>query len=224
MSKSNFSFADFVIELKEKASDIAPKPVEQREERKYFLIVCEGEKTEPNYFKYFKNKLPKNLVSTIELVGLGDNTLNVVNKAIEERDRRLANPVAPNYDEVWAIFDKDDFPDDRFNLSIQQALNGNISCGYSNQAFELWYVLHFQYLDANLHRSQYFSILSKITGKKYEKNSDEMVEFIFENGDIDLAISSAKKLELIHSGKSPSDSVPYTSVYKIVELLLKYCN
>ena len=30
-----------------------------KSKRRFFLIVCEGEKTEPNYFESLKNDLPK---------------------------------------------------------------------------------------------------------------------------------------------------------------------
>ena len=47
-----------------------------------FLIVCEGEKTEPNYFKAFPKKIGK-LIYDIEFEGGGISTLGVVEKAIE---------------------------------------------------------------------------------------------------------------------------------------------
>ena len=43
-------------------------------ERERVLIVCEGEKTEPNYFKAIKAELPRHVVE-VELHGEGDNTL-----------------------------------------------------------------------------------------------------------------------------------------------------
>ena len=48
------------------------------------LIVCEGEKTEPNYFKSF----PENpeVYDALDVTGLGNNTVAVVKKAIELRD------------------------------------------------------------------------------------------------------------------------------------------
>ncbi|MGS2727945.1 RloB family protein [Psychroserpens sp. BH13MA-6] len=221
--KNNFSFADFLKELEESKEKEVVKKVEQLQERKYFLIVCEGEKTEPNYFRYFRNKLPKHLLNTVELVGEGDNTLNVVKKAISLKLERLKDPITPEFDEVWAVFDKDDFPNERVDSAFNLANQSNIKCAFSNQSFELWYVLHFQYLDANLHRSQYIEILSDILGLKYEKNSEEIVELIFEKGDLNLAVKSSKKLEEINKGKSPSNSAPFTSVYLLVENLMEYC-
>ena len=41
------TFADFLRELKQNAV-VAPKSVEAIPERQYFLIVSEGERTEPN--------------------------------------------------------------------------------------------------------------------------------------------------------------------------------
>jgi hypothetical protein len=64
------------------------KPVEVTAQRKYFLIVCEGEKTEPAYFKYIQRMLPNHLLTTVEIRGEGDNTINIVKKAIAIRDAR----------------------------------------------------------------------------------------------------------------------------------------
>ncbi|WP_254066475.1 RloB domain-containing protein [Microcystis aeruginosa] len=50
-----------------------------RETRKKFLIVCEGEKTEVNYFKAFD--VPKKIEVTVR--GEGKNSLSLVNKAIQ---------------------------------------------------------------------------------------------------------------------------------------------
>ena len=35
--------------------------------RKYFLIVCEGEKTEPNYFESLKQDLPKGVLTSCRI-------------------------------------------------------------------------------------------------------------------------------------------------------------
>ena len=101
-------------------------PIRQR-----FLIVCEGEKTEPNYFRKFR--IP-GLVVQVE--GLGINTMSLVHETINLREQG-------DYDQVWCVFDKDDFPDKNFNAAIALAKRNRIRVAYSNQSFELWYVLHF---------------------------------------------------------------------------------
>jgi len=48
-----------------------------------WLIVCEGEKTEPNYFKgveaFFKNELAEEFKINFVVEGEGKNTLSLVN-------------------------------------------------------------------------------------------------------------------------------------------------
>jgi hypothetical protein len=220
--KSKFSFKDFVEELKLSAAESTSKTPESKEERRYFLIVTEGEKTEPNYFNRFKTFLPKNLLSTIDLIGEGDNTIHIVNKAIEEKIKRQGDPIKPDYDEVWAVFDKDSFPNERVDNAVKIAIANDIEPALSNQAFELWYVLHFQFLDSDLHRSLYFEILSSILGTKYEKNTEKIIDLIWKKGDVQQAIKRAKVLEENAKGNTPSNSVPTTGVYKLVENLLAY--
>lgn len=224
MAKKNktISFSDFLNQLKEN-SVTTSKVVESKEERKYFLIVCEGERTEPKYFNYFRNLLPKELLDTVEISGEGDNTLNIVRKALAYKEERESNILLPNYDEVWAVYDKDDFPNERYHRAIELASQNNINSGHSNQSFELWYVLHFEFLHSALHRSDYIKILSKKLGFKYEKNDERVVRYLFEKCDVRQAIKWAKQLDIIHEDKNPSNSCPSTQIYKLVELLLVYC-
>ncbi len=48
--------------------------------RRWFLIVCEGEKTEPNYFRSFPVDTK---VIKLDIKGEGKNTKSLVEKAIE---------------------------------------------------------------------------------------------------------------------------------------------
>ena len=109
------------------------KKNKSRELAIYFLIVCEGEKTEPNYFKSFPKKIGK-YVYNIEFEGGGISTLKVVEKAIE-----LRNDSKQKYDRVWAVFDRDSFNANSFNSAILKAKANNIGCAWSNEAFELWF-------------------------------------------------------------------------------------
>ena len=147
------------------------RPVEIREQRKWFLIVCEGEKTEPNYFKSF----PVNKeVIDLEIYGEGQNTKTLVDRAIELKDEGKYN--ADNNDEVWCVFDRDSFPAKNFNVAMTNAQHNGINLAYSNQAFELWYLLHFHYYDTAIFRKDYKKMLTKLLGHKYEKNSTKIYE------------------------------------------------
>ena len=57
------------------------------------MIVCEGEKTEPNYFEKFKGKYG-NVIFEIDCGGKGYNTLKVVEEAINQRQKILIDTIA----------------------------------------------------------------------------------------------------------------------------------
>ena len=182
------------------------------------LIVCEGERTEPNYFKAKIDDRHSKVIQ-VDVEGEGRGTLSLIKKTIKLRDR--SNKV---YDKVWAVFDKDDFRD--FNESIKLAKENKVECAWSNESFELWYCLHFLYLDAGVNRSQYIEILErevrKKTGEKkykYRKNYEQMYSLLQHLGDEDIAIEHAKRLEKNYKNKNYKTHNPCTMVYKLVEEL-----
>lgn len=80
------------------------------------LIVCEGEKTEPNYFRAFSR-----LISSVKVKveGCGMNTLSLVKKTWEISQKARKN--GENYDQVWCVFDKDNNPLDHFKAACKLA-------------------------------------------------------------------------------------------------------
>lgn len=189
------------------------------DQRVYFLIVCEGTKTEPNYFRAFENILPRYSLD-IEVVGTAKNTLQVIDETISRR-----NNSQKKYDSVWAVFDKDSFPADHFDNAIKKGNAHNIKCAYSNEAFELWYILHFVYLNTGISRLDYQKQiehhLKQKTEKKfkYKKNDQNMFSLLKEHGSQKHAILRAKKLEKLHVGTKFHEQNPCTRVYALVEEL-----
>lgn len=89
-----------------------------------YLIVCEGKKTEPNYFQGIKRKIEvkykdkvdvKNKVE-LDIEGTGRNTKDLVEYAI-----RLRSLSEIPYGHTWVVFDKDSFSDEQFNNAIFMA-------------------------------------------------------------------------------------------------------
>jgi hypothetical protein len=64
--------------------------IHQYKKLKTILIYCEGEKTEPNYFKSFRQHLHNPQVN-IEIGGAGYNTLSLVKKIIELKKEAKKN-------------------------------------------------------------------------------------------------------------------------------------
>ena len=122
------------------------------------------------------------------------------------------------YDQVWCVFDKDDFSD--FDDAISYAYKQGLHVAYSNEAFELWYLLHYDYLISALHRGQYQNILSDRLGRKYKKNDPTIYDDILDKQN--MAIQNAKKLMDFFNSSSPSKSNPSTTVYKLVIELNKF--
>ncbi|GAB4496920.1 MAG: hypothetical protein OHK0052_07630 [Anaerolineales bacterium] len=185
--------------------------VEHRPERKRFLIVCEGEQTEPNYFKAFR------VNAVVEVVGAGMVTTSLVAEA-----ERLANQADNNnrYDQVWVVFDKDSCSNQDFNRAIEDAHKLGFFVAYSNEAFELWYVLHFNYMDSALHRSQYIEILTQHLWRTYQKNDPLLYETLLARQE--TALRNAKKLLETYQPHNPATDNPCTTVHLLVDELNRH--
>jgi hypothetical protein len=201
-------------------SDYLRRQTKTRETRKRFLIVCEGERTEVNYFKAFT--VPKKIEVMVK--GEGKNSLSLVEKAIKIIDNLNKDD---SFDQIWCVFDKDNCSKEQFNQAEGLAKQKNIKIAYSNEAFEIWFILHFQYLDIATYRSEYLTILTNQMQKygllnkkeKYEKNREDMYEKLKPYQT--TAITNAAKLiqDRDEAKKHPFDANPSTTVQELVQEL-----
>ena len=187
-----------------------------REVKQSFLIVCEGEKTEPDYFKAFRMT-----AATIKAVGQAMNTMTLVNKAISIREADQKRKRV--YDQCWVVFDKDDFPAKDFNQAIQLAEKNGFHVAYSNQAFEYWFLLHFNLYTGAIHRNQYKDMLTKLTGMPYSKSEGYgavMYNLLLSRQQ--QAISNAETVLAEISHGNPAEEESSTTVHCLVWELNKY--
>jgi len=180
-----------------------------------FLIVCEGEKTEPNYFRKFP--INKDIVE-IKVEGAGYVTDSLVAKAIELKEKAIQEKRP--YNQVWCVFDKDSNPSHNFNRAIQLAKNNNIKIAYSNEAFELWYLLHFEYLQSALPRNRYIDKLSILLGHAYQKNSIIMYDEL--RNKQKKARLFADKLLQSYPIFNPANNNPSTTVHLLVKEINRF--
>ena len=187
------------------------------------LIVCEGIKTEPNYFRALSKKRNGIFVIDMDVDGAGANTKQVVEKAIELRDKATIP-----YDRVWAVFDKDSFPDVKFNGAIQKAASNGIDVAWSNEAFELWYLYHFHNRVTAMSRSEYKKAISKAVNNSplhkggqytYAKNANDNYEIMRKYGSEEDAIRWAEEKAKEYSDNRFASHNPCTMVYKLVRQL-----
>lgn len=213
-----FDFKAYTEELK---SQLKPKAFNSKKLRQSILIVCEGKKTEPLYFESFKKRLPKEIVKQVTITGKGMNTTSLITAATEENGKK-----ENGFDQTWIVMDRDSFTSKNVNDAHHQANILGYKMAYSDESFELWYLLHFIYLDTPIDRNAYIKKLNFILNEKglpkYSKASQEMYSILEEFGNQNLAIKYSKKLEKIHSNKTFANRKPSTSVYKLVDLLNEY--
>lgn len=212
------------------------RPIRFRRYEYLFLIVCEDQKTEPSYFERFKSQIPKETLY-LKPVGTGRDPKGVVEKAIEERNL-LAKEANKEVDCVWVVFDKDDADEnaskiqnfeDAFTISNTE----NFKIAYTNEAFELWLLLHFIDIDKNtpIPREEIYRSLKeefqKIEGyENYEYNhstiDERTIEIVFKAGDRNLAIKRAEILLEHHKENAPIDANPSTKVHILINELLEW--
>ena len=208
---------------RDKAWNRKPKPTSYRIEEipinKTILIVCEGQ-TEELYFKSFQVLGVR--VDAVNLGGQSKLKLVETTEMIQSDEAR---------DEVWCVFDMDvkrgeaEFSD--FDNAIERANSLGYRVAYSNDAFELWFYLHFEYTDAENHRTFYYEELGKRLELNYEKDGKRFdfcqkvygILEIHEQSSQVKAIERARKLYEERSDLPYHQQNPVTKVFELVEEL-----
>lgn len=213
------------LKAKRRTETSLERPAPVLTEKPTILIVCEGKNTEPSYFNQFRLSS-----ATIKPVGEGFNTISLVNRAIQ-----IANQ--GNYEQVWCVFDKDDFSNADFNNAITVAEANGFGIAYSNQAFEYWILLHFNdHQGGGMHRDEYNDKINislkefniSYDGKKSKVITDDIFELL--DGIDDKTGKERKRLAIERAEKSynrfdhsnPAIEESTTTVFRLVNELLKY--
>ena len=192
----------------------------------YHLIVTEGTDTEPAYFGAIKEIINKRYPEKIHLdvSGEGDNTISLFGRA-----KLLAGNNSNVYKHVWIVYDTDDFPADHIDRVLQLCVENSTEetmfhAIWSNQCIELWFLLHFSFMQSDIHRTEYWPKLTEhlkqIGAGEYMKNRKDMYQILYPY--MEYAIGNAKRLNALNDGKLPSKAAPGTKVYELVEVLKPY--
>lgn len=183
-------------------------------ERRRVLIFSEDSKSSTYYLKAFPIDFQR---FEVKVVGTGMNTDSLVQEVIDQVQKAAKNGV--RYSEVWCVFDRDSFPIQNYSRAFELASGAGIKIAWTNEAFELWYLLHFDYLDSGISRADYKRKLSE-KGLQYDKTDKEIYQKVKHLQE--KAIKNGQKLERHwnESGKKfPERENPSTSVHKLVEFL-----
>ena len=198
----------------------------KRMQPEYHLIITEGTKTEPAYFGAMKDEINRSYPQRIQLdvLGAGNNTLHLFQKA-QQRVRASAN----GYRHVWIVYDTDEFPAEHVNETARlcdaaSTEETTYPAIWSNQCIEVWFLLHFQYLQADIHRNAVAEKLTKAMETQglgvYQKNRTDMYQTL--QPYLDIALANAKRLDAKNVGCLPANAAPGTKVQTLMEKLRPY--
>jgi len=202
------------------ARDLARKK-EKRASYERVLIVCEGEKTEPNYFKELKDCLELNNAN-VEIDGnCGSSPISVVKYAkkrcLEEKK------TGDGFDKVYCVFDKDTH--ESYDAALLEITNlkpkETFHAAHSVPCFEFWLLLHFIYTNKPYIRNGTKSSCANLIDdlKKYipdyEKGCRDIYSKIADN--TDQAIAHSKRA--LSQAQTDHTDNPTTHIHKLVEYL-----
>lgn len=201
----------------------------QRASYDRILIVSEGSKTEPLYFKEIRAAYRLQTANLqVYHSELGTEPIQVVEYA--EKLFKQGDPqknIQPGaFEQVYAVFDRDEHRTYFDALKKAESLDGKLENDAKQFAsfkaiasvpsFELWLLLHFEDIQAPFHRSKVMKLLKKpgnIPG--YEKGMNKTFEITREN--LDVAIGRAERLAERYTAYN--DPNPYTGIFDLVKLL-----
>lgn len=187
------------------------KNISPKGEEWYFY--SEGKETEPNYLKSLFENVDKDKESINPIIeGLGMVSLSLVNDVIEKDNKIVKDH------KTFVLFDKDDNPNMNFNKAIDKAKQNNIIPLWSNECFELWLLLHFNYMESNISRNDYYEKLRDLTkSKKYVKNMDNIFDEVNGINGTLKAYKNAKKLYKTYKNQPYKDMAPCTTVFILID-------
>ena len=225
-----------------------------------FIIFCEDQNNEPDYFKSFEieNKLKINCIPNQKKA-----KLNLINTLEYCADKGLVDCINHSFkikegitENIWCVYDRDventDFTKIKksdninFTTAIETATQAGLKIAWSNDAFELWVLLHFEVIpsDSKLHRNYIYDrltdllkmtppfnvVFESLINKQsfnYKTHLKRRYEFLIYvlpllKEKIAEAIKNAKILENAFGGDVPyHDCNPCTKVHHLINDILK---
>jgi hypothetical protein len=183
------------------------------------LVVCEGKKTEPNYFKVIRKeaRIPTAYVCVLPSQ-FGTQPSQVVKFAVSKFEE------TKGFEKIFAVFDRDDHTTYVDAIAHAESLDGKLKNDENKQvifraivsvpSFELWLLLHYADIQSFHHRDVVLHHLREhITN--YEKGKDGL--YTLTQGMLTIATRRAERLRTRFS-RLPGEEA-YTDVDELVGIL-----
>lgn len=115
----------------------------RQQPRSRFILICEGARTEPEYFAAL-NRLHAGALVEVDIYAQVGVPLTIAKEAAKRtssiRKARRRDSFVAN-DQVWAVFDRDEHPN--FSEAIALCADAGVKVARSNPCFEVWLILHY---------------------------------------------------------------------------------
>ncbi|MDG1334589.1 MAG: RloB family protein [Tateyamaria sp.] len=191
----------------------------KRDAVRYFNIFSEGENTERDYFSALGATLDSTKVR-IKYNGPIGVPKSVAAKAIEFakdsgliKGRRGRKPNSyEEKDEVWAVFDRDEFP--CYQEAKQMCKGASIPFAYSDPCFEHWLNLHFGPHDAPCGRHEAQGKTKDLL-EGYDPKAGKTADFSIVIDRLQNAEELAERQRSDRREENNEDGNPSTNVYEL---------
>ena len=202
------------------------RPAPSREPAPRYLIVCEGTKTEPNYFTEIINskRIPHTAVRVAKNDGVSPD--RVVDHAIRllEQERKFGD----DFDGVFCVFDRDSHStfDDACQRVLAHSVKGPLRAIASVPCFEYWLILHFGFTDQPFHRAGKKSVGDQVVAKL--KKQPGFSKYSKGQTGIYATLAGQKTLDAIRNAAQGRRAAgaryfnPSTEIDELVEALLRW--
>lgn len=221
-----------------------------------FHLFCEDKNSEPLYFEQFDGNGVK-IICHREQKSIFRNYVKTIKKCVEDgflKKQKGEYKIVNEGIEIWCVFDRDKGAQgedvEEGNIGFDHVINNSlpINIAWSNDAFELWILLHLMEIEPNDYENArdrnfyyeklkfYFEnhqnpnidlqkALKHPFGYKHSLKSEQNFKNIVLpeiSGKVAIAIERAKTLFKIHEAEQDySKKAPCTNVFQLVERILE---
>lgn len=192
-------------------------------QRDTFIVLTNGKETERNYFEALRGF--RHSIYDVKVKFINADPLGLVRRAIREKS---------SSNQVWIVFDKDEFLSDAIDEAIHLAHENKIGIAISNAAFEVWLINHFTEFNVEKTSGELCQVLDVFLKNEgysagYVKNDSEVMRNLF-LPKLDIAMHNAsvslqRRIAEYKQAHPFATSYPYcnwnpcTTVHKLIEAM-----
>lgn len=118
-----------------------------KSERRFFVVVCEGARTEPMYLEPYEKDCSlkdRSLRNTVKVEKTLDGENNTPKGLLSKAKGLKHNLGLGKKDQLWIVFDRDQNNVAEIKSVKQAAASAKISVAESNPCFEVWLYYHYK--------------------------------------------------------------------------------